>query len=884
MNAKLNRLLWDLLLVAALLVVSLVMFGHFLFGRIPISGDMTLFYAPFYSIAWDGGLPLWNPHEAAGLPMDGNLQFSALYPLRLPFYFIDDWRSYFSLYFFLHYIIAIVGAVGTLRAFGFGRLAQFGGAIAFACGGYMVGRMINSTICLSSCWFPWLVWGLAERRAFGGVIVATGIAMILLLGSPHLMAYGTIGFAVAWIALGPGWYAVRGESGVIRKGWGAWFMRWVFFALGVGIGVVNVIPAIEPIRRSIREETTIENNLEDSLRWDELTASFFGGGGGNIYPENNDKTLYVGGSAIFFIILAAITGAAWADRRWWCGLALALAGLAIALGSTIGWQYVLPYVWGLNLLEGPARALVLTAFGLALMVGFGIDRMIALRYAWRAAASAIAFGLSIAAIVILVMGWPEDWSFPRVLWGYLAAPGSAIGFTYTLVNSAVVFLLAGVAALLFRSRPIVAPVVLVALLAIQLLHFAPRVNPQTVAPEAFDPPSSVQFLIDRQQTESFRFASFDVFRFHHTEMDSLYKVDYLMANLGTLYGLQDISAFDPLVPRAYKQLFEETSGIPEFNDPIRHIDPARPDEELFKKLGVRYLIGNPYDRRLTTEPATLSPNSPFAPVAAWDDAGTSEPLSAWHFVSLVSGNRAEMGEPIARLVVSADEGRFEFPVRYGIETAHVEESEAALETMQARPNMKWRLYPGPGGAEFRIPQTNYRATIDFGRPLHVRSARWELLRPDLALHVQMQGYRLAAPESDEAWRLAHDNPRAPVYEFFQAKPMVELLDEQGKPIEAEIRETLREANRIHYEVASAGGGLLLMRESWAPGWMAIVNGRETEVLKIDEIFRGLDLRYGTNRIEMIYRPEPFYLSLAVSIASLLILLLVFALTSGRAKQ
>ena len=99
----------DAVATSLLVLLSLFFFGHFLFGRVPICCDMTLFYAPFYSLMWDGGLPLWNRYLAGGMPMDGNPQFSAMYPLRWPFYFVGDWRSYFSLYLYIHYVIALAG-------------------------------------------------------------------------------------------------------------------------------------------------------------------------------------------------------------------------------------------------------------------------------------------------------------------------------------------------------------------------------------------------------------------------------------------------------------------------------------------------------------------------------------------------------------------------------------------------------------------------------------------------------------------------------------------------------------------------------------------------------------------------------------------------------
>jgi len=90
------------------------------------------------------------------------------------------------------------------------------------------------------------------------------------------------------------------------------------------------------------------------------------------------------------------------------------------------------------------------------------------------------------------------------------------------------------------------------------------------------------------------------------------------AQLATLYGLEDIQGFDPLIYLRYEALFRDNRAP--INDPIRNLDIARPEAALFDLLGVRYLVGNPFDRRLTTVPQTLVAAAPFAPVEAWSAA------------------------------------------------------------------------------------------------------------------------------------------------------------------------------------------------------------------------------------------------------------------------
>lgn len=471
----------------------------------------------------------------------------------------------------------------------------------------------------------------------------------------------------------------------------------------------------------------------------------------------------------------------------------------------------------------------------------------------------------------------------EILHRWLTAPGALIGPWFRWIHMSIALTAAALVAfaLPLKGRP--AEALLAILIAVELWHFSPRVRAHTVEPGSFDPPPTVRFLIDKQEQSPvpFRIAGFDPFRFHHTEMDSLYKSHYLMSNLATIHGLDDISGFDPLIPVEYKRLFERTSGIPTFNDPIRHLDPARPDEELFAELNVRYLIGNPYDRRFTQRPIGLTGQSPRSEVTGWNEEVTTSALTAWNFVSLVDGAATpQPGEPIAELVIQTDDGtEFAFPVRYGIETGHIYEDPASIAEGKTAANMQWERYPGPPARGYRSPQTNYRATIEFGRPLRAKRVRWRLLRDDLILFVPAQGYRVEAPQNESRWRKAFEGSATDVYEFVGARPRAEVrggyaIEEGRAATDASGRTAglaeivARSANGVELNVVADAPALLILRESWAPGWLARVDGKKSPLLQVDGIFRGVEVPAGRHRVEFDYAPPLFYLCLLLSAAAM----------------
>jgi len=108
----------------------------------------------------------------------------------------------------------------------------------------------------------------------------------------------------------------------------------------------------------------------------------------------------------------------------------------------------------------------------------------------------------------------------------------------------------------------------------------------------------------------------------------------------------------------YVDLFLRTSGRASFNDPIHNLDMDRPNARLLDLLGVRYLVGHPYDRRLTTLPQTVQPAAPRTEVSAWGAIKPEGPVTHWLFVSLLDGAlKVPLGEEVARLNVEAQEAR-----------------------------------------------------------------------------------------------------------------------------------------------------------------------------------------------------------------------------------
>jgi len=72
-------------------------------------------------------------------------------------------------------------------------------------------------------------------------------------------------------------------------------------------------------------------------------------------------------------------------------------------------------------------------------------------------------------------------------------------------------------------------------------------------------------------------------------------------------------------------------------------------------------------------------------------------------------------------------------------------------------------------------------------------------------------------------------------------------------------------------------GVLVVRDTWFPGWEARVDGMPAPILRANHAFRALALSRGAHAVELAYRPLSFRLGIALSLAGLVATAIVAAL-------
>jgi hypothetical protein len=92
------------------------------------------------------------------------------------------------------------------------------------------------------------------------------------------------------------------------------------------------------------------------------------------------------------------------------------------------------------------------------------------------------------------------------------------------------------------------------------------------------------------------------------------------------------------------------------------------------------------------------------------------------------------------------------------------------------------------------------------------------------------------------------------------------------------------ADSVAVRVIAACAGLLVLPDTYFPGWKATVNGRSRTVYPTDGAFRGVVVPDGTSRVVFRYEPWAFPIGIVLAVAGLAGFVLVALVAWGRGRR
>lgn len=377
-----------------LLLTPLFFWRETLGWRVLGDQDATFWFLPAYDAvaaqirAFE--LPLWNPYIYGGAPLFGAWQAGVLDPLNLLYAILGATTRTLTLVQELSFALALLSSYLYTQSLRFSRRASVFAAIVYAFGGYPVARVLYPGLLHVTALAPLALFCVeriydraGERRvwraAAGGAAV---IAWQIFAAHPQPLVYSML--------LSSAYALFCAFARDLERG-----RRWRFLAAcavmfggGLGLGMVQLLPAWEVAQASGRGAWTYDLFILNSLHPASLLVTlfpFFHGGGTGIfqlpfwgnYWHHHEAQIYLGIAPLALAAAGAVGG--WRARNRMMTFWSAAGAIAVLL--TLG-KYAGPLAWAIyripviDSFRSSNRHWMEVALAASVLAGYAIDRLL----------------------------------------------------------------------------------------------------------------------------------------------------------------------------------------------------------------------------------------------------------------------------------------------------------------------------------------------------------------------------------------------------------------------------------------------------------------------------------------------------------------------------
>ena len=147
-------------------------------------------------------------------------------------------------------------------------------------------------------------------------------------------------------------------------------------------------------------------------------------------------------------------------------------------------------------------------------------------------------------------------------------------------------------------------------------------------------------------------------------------------------------------------------------------------------------------------------------------------------------------------------------------------------------------------------------------------------------------FHLVDHADEEIIRVGEINPRYEAVIDKRFANLLKTLDLSHRDTTASIVRTKITPNEVSFKVNTTTPQLAVISEIWYPEWEVFIDGKKTELLRVNYVLRGVVVPAGAKEITMKIHPKTFIMSSWISFASstLILLLLVGASVTFYLKQ
>lgn len=462
----------------------------------------------------DYQLPLWNPYSFSGTPHLANFQSAVFSPFNI-LYFLMPMIDAWSILIFLQIILAAFFTYILCRKLGISQKGSTMSAVSFGFCGFLTVWLGYGTLGYAILFLPlalFAVESIFEGRG-GLYFLLLGLTVPLSFFSGHFQT--SLYFLLGVFVYSFGRFLMQSE----KRNFGKFFSIFFVLLIGVGFSSLQLFPSLELFLQSTRSKSVSFEFFRDGLiplRY--LITLIFPDFYGNPVTRNDwfgkyaEWSSYVGILPLFLSLFSIIK----LKKREVPILIIGIIGFLLAFDTPVA--YVMHYL-SVPVLGSSAasRTVVLLSFSLAVLSGFGMDKII------ESSRLVKAVFVSGAGFVLLVFG---------ILLGLKFSGSLSVNLAISLRNiffPAAIFMI-GFLPLFFigkiKSRRNIVLIFILLLTSVDMLRFATKWQP-------FD-------------DKDYLYPDNGVINFLKTKSSSYRVVGSLGQDVTNYFGLYGVGGYDPL--------------------------------------------------------------------------------------------------------------------------------------------------------------------------------------------------------------------------------------------------------------------------------------------------------------------------------------------------
>lgn len=379
---------WPLLLF---LILPLLAFPELILGRQTLYWtDLSWIHFPRHLFAAEewlaGRVPLWDPYEDTGLPLLAESQVGVLYPPSALFLTSLSPSLELSLFILIHFSLAALFTFVLARRLGQSPAAATVAGLAFGFGGFLMAQVPNLNIMTGAVWLPLMLYAVMQagqqRSWLAAMLAGIPLALQIFTAQPQIVFYSLI------IMAGYGLYTILTDffsrDATLKKRATYALRTGLLLAVTVFSGLLlaapQLLPTFELQQLSVRSnerglDFLTQNSMPPLMALNLLLPGAFGNNvtgfkGGDPFQE---VFIYVG---FIPLVLALFSWGSPPKAKLLFFYLLLFGAILMALGgNTPVYRYAIQYLPGFDLFRIPSRWLVAVNLALAILAGFGLDRL-----------------------------------------------------------------------------------------------------------------------------------------------------------------------------------------------------------------------------------------------------------------------------------------------------------------------------------------------------------------------------------------------------------------------------------------------------------------------------------------------------------------------------